>query len=383
MSTINKLKTNFSLHLKNLLGWKTKRKIVVFAVDDYGNVRLDSKAARERLNKEGMKAFLRFDEYDALETREDLEMLFETLDSVKGLNGEHAKFTAFAIPCNIDFETMESEDYQRYHYELLPRTFEKLSEIDKKSYDGTWDLWKQGMADGFLKPQFHGREHINLKILNEKLANRDRELLTDLKNRSYTSISSTGYSTIDWSAAFDFWDFEETKSFGAIIEDGLNMFEQVFGFRAVYFNAPGQPEHHSLHEHLYKNGIKYIDTPFIKSEHQGHNKYTKELNYIGRKNKLGMIYNIRNVLFEPTEDRGLDWVNYTLKQIEISFKRNHPAVISSHRVNYCGHISSDNRKTGLMSLKKLLFEIKKRWPEVEFMTSVELMDLVSQTKTNN
>jgi len=33
-------------NLKNIWGWRTSRKIVVFSVDDYGNVRLDSRQAR-------------------------------------------------------------------------------------------------------------------------------------------------------------------------------------------------------------------------------------------------------------------------------------------------------------------------------------------------
>jgi hypothetical protein len=40
------MKQNLILNLKNLVGWRTKRKIVVISVDDYGNVRLDSKKAR-------------------------------------------------------------------------------------------------------------------------------------------------------------------------------------------------------------------------------------------------------------------------------------------------------------------------------------------------
>jgi|GEM_PF-6332554 len=36
-------------YIKNIPGWKSNRKLLVFAVDDYGNIRLSSKAAREKL----------------------------------------------------------------------------------------------------------------------------------------------------------------------------------------------------------------------------------------------------------------------------------------------------------------------------------------------
>ncbi|MCF8380653.1 MAG: hypothetical protein K9H49_13840 [Bacteroidales bacterium] len=380
MFNIKNIKLNTQLNVKNILGWKTKRKIIVFAVDDYGNVRVDSKKARDKMDQAGLEVQLRFDAFDSLENREDLEMLFETLNSVKDKNGMHAKFTAFAIPCNIDFERMESENYQSYHYELLPETYERLSEKYFKAYSGTWELWKEGISKEFLIPQFHGREHINLKVLKEKLEKKDHEVLTALKNRSYTSISTTGYPTINWSAAFDFWDFKETSEFEPIIVDGLNAFEKVFGFRSTYFNAPGRPEHKIIHQTLAENGIKYLDTPFIKSEHQGMNKFKKELNYIGKRNSKGICYNVRNVVFEPTEEKGIDWVNYTLKQIEYAFRWNHPAVISSHRVNFCGNISPKNREIGIGSLKNLLQEITKKWPDVEFMSSVELMGLVTNSQ---
>ena len=127
-------------NVKNIWGWKTKRKILVLSVDDYGNVRLDSKKARKRMDAAGLKVKSRFDAYDALETREDLEILFDTLFSVKDKNGRHAVCTAFAMPCNIDFEKMDSNDYKDYHYERLPDTYRKLEAIDKNAYAGTWNL---------------------------------------------------------------------------------------------------------------------------------------------------------------------------------------------------------------------------------------------------
>jgi hypothetical protein len=81
---------------------------------------------------------------------------------------------------------------------------------------------------------------------------------------------------------------------------------------------------------------------------------------------------VRNVVFEPTEDRGIDWIDFTLKQIETAFRWNKPAIISSHRVNFCGHIDEKNREKGLKSLEGLLQEIVKKWPDVEFMSADEL-----------
>jgi hypothetical protein len=139
------LKQRLLLNLKNIPGWRTKRKIVVISVDDYGNVRLDSKKAREAMDQAGIKAQNRFDRLDTLETRDDLDMLYDTLRSVKDKNGRHSVFTPFALPCNINFEKMEEEGFKEYHYELLPETYHKLSTQQPEEYKGAWDLWREGI----------------------------------------------------------------------------------------------------------------------------------------------------------------------------------------------------------------------------------------------
>ena len=135
-------------NLKNSIGSKTNRKIIVFSVDDYGNVRLNSNDARINMDAAGMKVYSRFDALDTLETKQDLELLYKVLNSVKDKNGRSAVFTPFALPCNIDFEKMAAEDFQKYHFETLPVTYKKLATEQPKAYEGAWDLWQQGIEKG-------------------------------------------------------------------------------------------------------------------------------------------------------------------------------------------------------------------------------------------
>jgi len=359
-------------NLKNSFGWKTNRKIIVFSVDDYGNVRLNSKAARANLDKAGMKIYSRFDTLDTLETKQDLEELFEVLNSVKDKNGRNAVFTPFALPCNINFEKVEGNNFQKFEYETLPETYSKLAIEQPEAYFGAWEKWQEGIQKGFLKPQFHGREHVNLSIFNDKLKNKDEQIITALKNKSYTSISDDDYPTKSSFAAFDFWDVSENQNLKSIVIDGLQKFEEVFGYKSNYFTPPVFNIHHSLFPTLKQNGVDFIDLALYRKEHQGFGKYKKSLNYTGKKTNEGLTNMVRNVVFEPTEDRGIDWVDFTLKQIETAFRWNKPAIISSHRVNFCGHIDEKNREKGLKSLERLLQEIVKKWPDVEFMSADEL-----------
>ncbi|MGV3697932.1 hypothetical protein [Flavobacterium sp.] len=369
---VRKLLSAVFSNLKNCIGWKTKRKIVVFSVDDYGNVRLNSAQARKNMDAAGMKTYSRFDALDTLETTQDLQQLFEVLSSVKDKNGRPAVFTPFALPCNIDFEKMEAEYFREFQFETLPNTYKKLALQQPEAYTGTWNLWKEGIAKGFLKPQFHGREHLNLAVFNDKLKDRDTELLTALRNKSYTSISDDKYPTMSAFAALDFWDVKENEALEPILVEGLQLFEEVYGYKSTYFTPPVFNIHHSLFQTLKDNGIQFLDLALLRSEHQGRNVYKKSFNYIGKRTKEGLTIMVRNVVFEPTEDRGIDWVSHTMKQIERAFRWNKPAIISSHRVNFCGHIDPQNRKNGLEALRNLLDEIVARWPDVEFLSADEL-----------
>lgn len=371
------LKQFFLNHLKNLPGWRTKRKLVVFSVDDYGNVRLDSRQARENLDQAGLKIHSRFDAYDALETRADLEALYEVLTSVKDQHGRPAVFTPFALPCNINFERMAEENYATYHYEVLPATYAKLSARDQQAYEGTWALWQEGISLRLMAPQFHGREHLNLKFFEEKLTHRDTEVLTALQNRSYTSLSGSDSPTVGWTAAFSFSKLNETAAFAPILKEGVEAFASVYSYRPSVFTPPAQQFPPHLEPLLPSLGLIHLDKPFYRARHLGSGKFRREFNFSGKNRRTGGTTLVRNVVFEPTDPRSSDWVAYALKQIETAFFWNRPAIISSHRVNFCGHIDEQNRTKGLTALQALLQRIVQRWPEVEFLSAAELGELVA------
>jgi len=370
-----RLKQTVFNHLKNIPGWSTKRKLIAIAVDDYGNVRLDSKKARENLDKACLKVHSRFDAYDTLETHQDLESLYEVLTSVKDKNGHPAVFTPYSLPCNINFEQMHEEDYQEYNYEHLPATFLKLSAQQPTAYEGTWKLWQEGVKKGFMRPEFHGREHLNLRVFAEKMQRRDHDFMINLQNRSYASINQKEFSNIKWTAAFSFEQTKEIQQFPKILETGIDAFESVFGYQPLAFTPPGRHFPPSLHPLLWDKGIQAIDRAILHKQHLGDGKYKRVLSRTHLNKDTGKVTLVRNVVFEPTDDRGIDWVAYALKQIKAALHWNKPAIISSHRVNFCGHIDPKNRERGLNSLRTLLRKVIELWPDVEF---ISVADLVKQ-----
>lgn len=345
---------------------------MVFDIDDYGNVRLHSKQARANLDKAGSRSHSGFDEFDSLETNDDFDALFAVLRSVKDKHGNPAKFTAYTLPANINFEAMAQAGYQEYVYELLPETLDKLG----PAYDQVMNYWRQGMQEGLIHPEFHGREHLHVKLIMEKLKLKDKEVLTCFQNRSLARISSGPMKNVSWNCAFDFDRFEENEQHGQTIIDGLRAFFKVFNFHPLVFCAPGSSSHHVLFEVACQNGIKFVESQLLQKEHQGNGRFKRRLNYTGKKAATGGWHIVRNCVFEPNAPMPFDWVSNVLKQIEVAFRWRKPAIISSHRVNFCGHIDEKNRENGLSKLQELLQQIVRRWPDVEFMSTAEMAQAI-------
>jgi hypothetical protein len=353
-------KRNLSLYVKNFFGWKTNRKIVTFSIDDFGNIVLNSKQARNALEKAGLPVNqTRFSRLDVLENSDDLLGLYEVLSSVRDPDGRNPCFTAFTMSANINFEAIEKNNFTKYEYETLPETFAKLP-----GYEAAWKHWQEGIDKNLIVPEFHGREHLNVNFLENGLKEKNAFVMTNLKNKSWAALGYDG--KIGFTEAYSFNKFTEVDQHREIILDGLKLFKTIFGRNALHFNAPGAREHSSLHPFLFSNGIKMIDSDLIKKEHQGDGIYKTLYFPFGEKTKSGLISVFRNCIFEPSLTENKDWVGSCLKEIDIAFKMGKPANITSHRINFVGGIEQRNRDEGLLQLKILLASIVKKWPDVQF-----------------
>jgi hypothetical protein len=369
-------------HLKNFGGWTSQRKIVCFAVDDYGNIRIHDKKSLETLIKNGLKKSNRFDVLDSLCTREDYQKLYEVLDSVKDKNNKPANFTTYALSANIDFKNV-LKNWDKFEYELLPETYQKLGE-NNEQYKGTWDVVLEGIKSKFIKPQFHGREHLNVPLFEYHIKQNTDFFRINLENNSYAGIPKNPKTpTVSFSQSFSFWDENEVDRQLEIIKDGLKVFEEVYGYPTTTFTPPALQLHPKLYDKIEKLGIKSIDKPRKIRRHLGKNTFISESNKLGFQKNEKHVTVIRNVMFEPMSKSHSNWVDFTFAQIEAAFRTKKPAIISSHRVNFCGNINPDNRDKGLVMLKDLLKKITDKYSDVEFMSVDELVDEIINTSPNN
>lgn len=224
-------------------------------------------------------------------------------------------------------------------------------------------------------PQFHGREHLNIAPWMRALQNGDKEALLAFEYGlwGYNNIHPLG---LMFQAAFDLELASDLKVQELAISSGLILFEKLFGYKADFFVPPNGPFNNNLEKVAAKGGIKYMSASKIQNEVLGEGKTRKKIHYLGQKNQHNQRYITRNCFFEPS-DTTKDWVTSCLADIENAFQWKKPAVISSHRVNYIGGLNENNRKQGLEQLSILLTSIIKKWPEVEFMTSSELGELIA------
>jgi len=370
---------SFRKNLSNIPGWRTKRKFVIFESDDWGSARMPSKEALNILLSENINPFdddeARYLKNDGLASEKDLSRLFDVLSGFKDFNGNNPVFTIFSLVANPDFNKISSNNFKEYYYEPFVDTLKRYPDHAK-----SFDLWKEGIKRKIFIPEFHGREHLNVTTWLKALQMGNRDTIKAFQNSVYGITPKNPINNIAYQAAFNIVETREIAFLQNVIHDGLQLFENLFGYKASVFVPTNGWFNNYLEKELFDNGIKFIGVSKIQKEPLGECKIKKHYHYIGQRNKFDQVYLTRNCFFEPSSNWKSDWVNACLQDINISFRWNKPAVISTHRVNYIGFLNPENRDSGLKQLNLLLKSILKTWPDVEFITSKELGQLI---KGNN
>ena len=374
-------KSALRVNVSNIPGWRTKRHIVVIESDDWGSIRMSSLENFNRMLKAGMPVDKsHYNLYDALECNDDLIALMETLSKFKDVTGRPPVFTGVNVVANPDFEKIKQNGFLEYVYEPYTETCKRYDNHEK-----VYELWKEAIAKRLIVPIFHGREHLNAQFWLRALQTGDKSTLLGFENEVTGMPGIKGEKLPDFQAAFDIDTKADLPYQKEVIKTGLDLFEQLYGYRSKYFVPTNGPFNNSLEKDLFDAGIRYINTGKKQREPLGNGKYRVNTRFLGDKNQFGQIYLTRNCFFEPAATgfevpANYDWINYCLKEIEIAFRWHKPATISSHRVNYIGYLHPENRENGLRQLKELLSRMLKRWPDIEFMTSSELGNLIVNNK---
>lgn len=369
---LSEYQKRFKANLRNIPGWRTNKRIIVFESDDWGSIRMRSAKDKLELEKLGFDFTNQdFNTFDALESNDDLSQLFEVLSLYKDEYGNHPVITAASIVGNPDFAKIKESGFQRYYWESMSETCKRYP-----NHDRVCDLYKYGIRKHLFYPIFHGREHLNAQRWLRLLRGGNQSLLYAFEHE-LTGISKdiNGQSLNSMQAAFDLDSIDDLPFMREVIKEGTDEFEKLWGYRARYFVPTNGPFNNALELDLKQSGIDYILGERVQKEPQGYGKYKKHYHWIGKKNKFNQVYLTRNGFFEPSitsQGFHIDPIGKCIKYIEDAFRWNKPAIISAHRLNFIGYIDKSNREKNLELFDKLLKTILQKWPDVVFMNSVEL-----------
>jgi len=365
------LKRNLARILTNISGWTTNRKIVVIESDDWGSIRMPSKDVYEKCIQSGYPVDrIAYEKYDSIASMEDMEMLFETLKSHKDCKGNYPVITANCMVANPDFDKIKASDFKTYHYELITETFKKYPQ-----HKDNFEYWKQGLKEKIFYPQYHGREHLNVSLFMRALQNGDRDAHFAFENEMPGSIPlGPEVKGNQYVVAMQYDSLEDKKDKLNIFLDGLEIFEQLFGYRSESTIPPNFVWSPDFNKAVMEKGVKYFQGIRRISEPMPGERNRRHPVYTGMKSEHGQRYSVRNAIFEPSMfSVGIkDPVSQCLTEMNIAFRMCKPAVITSHRINFVGFLDSNNRDRNLKMLNELLSRALKRWPDIEFMTSDQL-----------
>ncbi len=376
---INKIRRSLARHATNYRGWRTNRKLVVIESDDWGSTCMPSGEIFNRLVKDGVRVDrCPYTSFDSLASEEDLEDLFSVLTEFRDKNGTHPVITANTVMMNPDFDKIRESGFSEYIGELFTNSLKKFP-----SHERSFNLWKQGMEEDLFFPQFHGREHLNVKAWMNALQNKDsieRSIFND--GMFWPGSAEEGKRRVSTRAAFDTDDLSDIDTHRDIINEGLEQFEELFAYRSKSFIAPNFIYHPNLSETLAENGVVFIQgMKYQKLPIAGNVKREMLRRYHGQTNEQGQLNLVRNCVFEPSQQPDtFDSVDDCLKSIGNAFAWKKPAVITAHRLNFIGYIDPKNRERNLKLFRELLGTMLKRWPDIEFMTSPQLGELIAESR---
>lgn len=370
---LSKIKRGLTL----LPGWRTGRKLVVLQSDDWFSIRTSSSEALEHLKALGAEYerchYMKFDHF---ETAQDLTALFEVLSAISDHRGRQAILTANCLSTNPDFSRIEESGFNEYHAEPSTRTAASIP-----GAANNLELWQEAINSGICQPQSHGREHLHVRRWMRALQSGTDPITREAFRHRMFGVSGhiVPEKRESFLAALDTTKESDSHVPGAIVNDALTEFADIFGFPSHSFIAPNYVWGDEIEPVLHRSGVRFIQSGRVQwHPSSDRSQRLRQRRFLGQTNGLGQTYLVRNVDFEPSSNPSLDWQDHAMSQVRMAFTLRKPAVISTHRVNYMGALDTSNRDRGLRSLQGLLQGILKQWPEAEFFSTTELGELVQE-----
>lgn len=339
--------------------------VVVCESDDWGACEIVPRPCRDEyhalLKRHGHQSA----DGVTLETAAELTAVQEVLGSVRGRDGFPAVFTAFTCMGNPDFAAIAASDFRTYHDIPLGQGF-------PSPWDGTGVLEQmhQGCAIGVWEPEYHSMlHHTSPKLWLELLRGTgpDAELARDL-------FQLNAYYQLRHLPEYHGYDIREQHD---MICTGFARFTQLFGHRpSAAVSSDAYPETELLWAAAGARAICLKNCRVNSGEIVVYpNKPWNMQDVYARLGDCDPLLNAtfltRNVFMEYGHSS-----DDVLQAVTANFTRHRePAVISTHRANYCGW-NPGRQDASLERLHTVLTTLSRNG--AIFLTSGELADLYRQ-----
>ncbi len=351
------------------------RPLIVFQSDDWGTQRIPS-GIESRIQFDYLNEFLQF---DTLEDKDDLDNLKWEVENIATQICKPVNFTLNIVSGNPNFSKIRANGFQKYFVQDLDQSY---------SYYGFNQAqikvqWFHISNSASFDLQFHSREHVNSQLWLKALQKRDQmtEAAFDL---GFWGLS-TNYTRTSHKSFMATWDEKPMETDELTFQEGIKLFKDYFNIKPIsfvpnnYIFPIGNIKFVEKNEIKSIQGREYLIQPQKSKFFRFRKKVPRKMGNI-EKGSNSLISIVRNVQFEPSKDLFSNkhnkpftpQIDLAMNQINLALMKGLPAVIDTHRVNYVGARSEENRDYGFSQLKKLVLRIHDSFPNAEFISTTEL-----------
>lgn len=360
----------------NLLSWKSRRRLLVIESDDWGMIRMASREAFKRLQARGYAVHeCPYNTFDTLEAADDLEALTDTLLGFRDQRQRPPVLTANMVMGSPDFAAIRDAGFREFH---VTPVWETLPNHGRESAIAAY---RQAREAGVLRPQLHGRDHVAVGRWLEALQRREQRFVDAFDEGMFTvhpgGVTNCRRDLLDALGCAP--NDPAFADLATALKQAQEWFVAFWGVPSSSFIAPCYTWHEALEPALSELGVRFLQGSRVQRAPRSapHVGIDRKRHTTGQRNARGQRYIVRNVSLEPSiegnEDRCLD---HALVEVASAFHHRTPAIVSSHRLNYIGGLNESNRDRGLRVLAAFLKAVQRHWPDVEFVSTDELGQLM-------
>lgn len=337
-----------------------KEPTLIFQSDDWGSQRMPDLKTFELLKNQSWLDIeaCYYTKTDSLENINELDNLLNVLTSFKDIHGNSPVFTLNMNLFNPDFTKIKEHKFESYFEMDLEKSYQ---------YYNSGDVLKkiqQAKESNLIDIQYHGKQHFNIGEYMSLLQTND--VVKKAAEYEFYALSYFNSKSIQTPFLATYYPFFEKKDFFLNFKEGFDYFSKIFNTSPQSFVAPVYAWSEELEDFSVQMGCKIIQG-LLKKNYDLNN-----INKIRKNNTSDRIIQVRNVGFEPATGENYDWLNKTIRQIEIAFLMNRPAIISTHRLNYISSINPKNASDNLKILNQLIKFVLNKWPNVSFLKTSQL-----------